>query len=224
MPHALTLSLALRSFARQVMWAYAITGGEAIVAIAQVACEYEGADLTSAQCFYPATGGMWKAILIFGGAQLALSQVRNLEEAWWVSIFGTIGSILYSLIALVLGMAHADNGLGSVGGTTGSSAAEKTFQILNGFGSIAFAYNFAQILPEIQSTLRQPPSAIRTMTKVSSIAITSAYVFYIWVAVAGYASLGASVQPIILQSFCGPNWAIMLAQISILLHMLSGGY
>ena len=72
-----------------VMWAYCITGGEAIVGIAQVACEYSGKDLTSSQCFYPSTGGVWKAILIFGGAQLLLSQVRNLEEAWWVSILGT---------------------------------------------------------------------------------------------------------------------------------------
>ena len=129
--------------------------------------------------------------------------------------------MIYSFIALILGMAHASNGRGSVGGNPGTSAADKTFEILNALGSIAFAYNFALILPEIQSTLKQPPSAVRTMTRVSVIAITASYVFYIWVGVAGYAALGSNVTPIILNSFCGPNWAILLAQIAILIHMLS---
>lgn len=204
-----------------VMWAYTITGGGSIVAIAQVACEYSGADLDSSQCFAPATGGVWKSTLIFGGSQLLVSQVRNLEEAWWVSVLGTLGSLIYSIIALILGLANASNGLGSIGGNDGSSMADKAFEVLNALGSIAFAYNFSLILPEIQSTLKQPPSAVRTMNRVSGIAITGSYVFYILIACGGYAALGSSVQPIILDSFCGPNWTILLAQIAILIHMLS---
>jgi amino acid permease len=41
-----------------VMWAYSITGGGSIVAIAQVACEYSGADLDSSQCFAPSRPGV----------------------------------------------------------------------------------------------------------------------------------------------------------------------
>ena len=195
------------------------------------ACEYSGTDLNSSQCFSPATGGVWKGTLIFGGAQLLVSQVRNLEEAWWVSVLGTLGSLIYSFIALILGMVHAGNGLGSVGGNDGSSSADKAFQVLNALGSIAFAYNFSLILPEIQrfvfdlpyllfvplpnvvcltwthappcpcSTLRQPPSAVRTMSKVSGISITGSYIFYILIAIGGYAALGSNVQPIILDSY-----------------------
>jgi len=210
-------STAHRAFDR----AYTITGGGSIVAIAQVACEYSGADLDSSQCFAPATGGVWKSTLIFAGSQLLVSQVRNLEEAWWVSVLGTLGSLIYSFIALILGLANASNGLGSIGGNDGSSMADKAFEVLNALGSIAFAYNFSLILPEIQSTLKQPPSAVRTMNRVSGIAITGSYMFYIIIACGGYAALGSSVQPIILDSFCGPNWAILLAQIAILIHMLS---
>lgn len=204
-----------------VMWAYSITGAGSIVAIAQVACEYSGTDVDSSQCFSPSTGGVWKSTLIFGAAQLLISQVRNLEEAWLVSVFGTIGSLIYSFIALILGMSNASRGLGSVGGNDGSSMADKAFEVLNALGSIAFAYNFSLILPEIQSTLKQPPSAVRTMNRVSGISITGSYVFYILIACGGYAALGSTTQPIILDSFCGPNWAILLAQIAILIHMLS---
>ncbi len=204
-----------------VMWAYSITGAGSIVAIAQVACEYSGTDVDSSQCFSPSTGGVWKSTLIFGAAQLLVSQVRNLEEAWLVSVFGTLGSLIYSFIALILGMSNASRGLGSVGGNDGSSMADKAFEVLNALGSIAFAYNFSLILPEIQSTLKQPPSAVRTMNRVSGISITGSYVFYILIACGGYAALGSTTQPIILDSFCGPNWAILLAQIAILIHMLS---
>lgn len=41
------------------------------------------------------------------------------------------------------------------------------------------------------------------------------------ISVTGYSALGNEVTPIILDSFCGPNWALMLAQIAILLHMLT---
>jgi amino acid permease len=203
-----------------VMIAYTITGANALIAIAQVACEYEGKDLDSTECFSPSNGGVWKMTLIFGGAELLLSQVRSLEEAWWVSVIGTLGSLIYSLIALVLGLVHAGNREGSVGGQS-STPANKAFNILNAMGAIGFAFNFSLILPEIQDTLKQPPSAIRTMKKVCYISITGCFFFYFVIAVAGYSALGNGVTPIILDSFCGPNWAILLAQIAILLHMLT---
>jgi hypothetical protein len=46
------------------------------------------------------------------------------------------------------------------------------------------------ILLEIQDTLRQPPSTVKTMKKAVNIAVTGAFVFYFTVAVAGYVSLG----------------------------------
>lgn len=201
------------------MVAYTITGASALVAIAQISYEYEGV-VASEQTFAPGNGGVWKMTLIFGAAELFLSQVPSLEEAWWVSVLGTVGSLIYALIALVLGLANASNNEGTVGGQS-STPANKAFNILNSLGAIGFAFNFSLILPEIQDTLKQPPSAVRTMKTVCAFSVTGCFVFYFMISVAGYAALGNDVQPIILDSFCGPNWALLLAQIAILLHMLT---
>lgn len=64
------------------MIAYTITGSNAIVQIAQISCSYEGKDLESSSCMSANSGGVWKMTLVFGGTELFLSQVRNLEEAW----------------------------------------------------------------------------------------------------------------------------------------------
>ena len=50
------------------------------------------------------------------------------------------------------------------------------------------------ILLEIQDTLRQPPSTVKTMKRAVNIAVTGAFVFYFTVAVAGYVSLGNGGQ------------------------------
>jgi len=122
---------------------------------------------------------------------------------------------------LVLFLIAANNHEGTVGGRDGGSAANKVFNILNSLGAIGFAYNFSLILPEIQDTLKQPPSAIRQMKTTCMIAISGAFFFYFIVAVAGYSALGNSVDEIVLDSFCGPRWALLLSHIAILLHMLT---
>jgi hypothetical protein len=92
---------------------------------------------------------------------------------------------------------------------------------LNALGAIGFAYNFALILLEIQDTLRQPPKSIGTMKKSCNIAITTSFFFYISVACSGYAAEGNDVAPMILESFDGPEWALIIANIAVLAHMIT---
>jgi len=87
------------------MTAYTITGAAASQQIAQFACSLSDVDQASAQCFSADTGGLWKLTLMFGAAELLLSQVRNLEEAWWMSGVGAACSLIYAVVALCLGLA-----------------------------------------------------------------------------------------------------------------------
>jgi amino acid permease len=207
--------------------AYTITGAGAAQAIAQMACNNPNPDDCTLS---KANGGTWILTLAFGGVELMLSQVRNLEDAWWVSTIGTIGSLGYAIIALVIALCHVSNGLGSASGIpvgyvmyggTVVTTADKVFGILNALGAIGFAYNFALILLEIQDTLRQPPKSIGVMKKSCNMAITTSFVFYITVACAGYAAEGNDVAPMILESFDGPEWALIIANIAVLAHMIT---
>jgi hypothetical protein len=51
---------------------------------------------------------VWQMALAFGGCQLLLSQMPNLESAWWSSIIGATMSFLYSTCALGLGAAKGE--------------------------------------------------------------------------------------------------------------------
>lgn len=162
----------------------------------------------------------WKLTLLFGAAECVLSQVKNLEEAWWVSSIGVATSLTYSTIALVLGCVYSGAHVGSVGGISANTP-NKAFGILNALGGIAFAYSFSLILLEIQDTLRQPPSTAKTMKKAVNIGISASFVFYFTVAVVGYCALGNEVPGMVLAGFPdAPNWLIMLANVCILVHML----
>lgn len=201
--------------------AYTITGATSGVQIAQSICELTGQDVNSSQCFSSSSGGLWKLALMFGGVQLFLSQVRNLEEAWLVSFIGTSGSILYSSIALILNLTQAGNRAGTVGGITDISTADKIFGIFNSLGSIGFAYNFSLILLEICDTFKQPPNAMTKMKITCNYAITISFFFYLTVAVSGYCAFGNDVSGMILESFTGPAWALILANLAVMAHMLT---
>jgi amino acid permease len=223
-----------------MMITFTITGSDAMMRIGYWACSYEGKteeeNLNDPSCLSSSTGGQWKMALVFGGLELFLSQVENLEEAWWISLLGSLASVVYVLIVLIIALANSGNGGGSVTGITTAteceintstgveyetiSTADKVFGVLNALGSIAFSFNFSLILLEIQDTLKQPPSAVKQMKKTCNIAISLSFCCYFLVAVSGYAAEGNCVDSIILNSFTGPGWALIIAYLSVLVHML----
>lgn len=190
--------------------AYTITGVTAMKKIASLACN------NSANCW----GTTWEFTLIFGAAEVFISQVRNLEEAWWVSALGSVTSIMYSTIALVISLAHSGNHEGTVGGITASTSG-KAFGVLDALGSIAFAYSFSLILLEVEASIKQPPRAAPQMRIACYISITASFIFYITVAVSGYLANGNGVAGMILASYDGPKWALFWANSCVLAHMLT---
>ncbi|KAL6784594.1 hypothetical protein ACKKBF_B02425 [Auxenochlorella protothecoides x Auxenochlorella symbiontica] len=185
--------------------AYAITASEAMGTLANTACGWQG--IESADCFNTS----WALTVIFGAVQVVSSLVPNLESAWWVSAIGTLTSIFYASVALVLGMIHASNSLGTIGGIP-SNPVNKAFEILNALGAIGFAYSFSSILP---------PKAAKTMGKATTFAVTASFAFYFLVAIGGYSSLGNDVPSYILGGLEGPDWVIFVANFCVLLHMWS---
>jgi len=165
---------------------------------------------------------------------MMFSQIKNLEEAWWSSMLGSVSGVVYVLILVIIGFANVSNGEGSVTGITTDvlcpdangipsiriSAADKVFGILNGIGTIAFCFNFTLILLEVQDTLKQPPSAVKQMKKTCIYAIGSSFLCYFVVAVTGYAAEGDCVDSIIINSYGSPKWALIICYINVLINMI----
>lgn len=164
----------------------------------------------------------WPVIVVFGGVQLVLSQMPNLESTWISSTVGALMSFCYSVIALGLCISHAGNKHGTVGGISNVSTHDKIFGIFNALGDVAFAYNFAPLLVEIQDTIRTPPSSDKVMKKALTISMSMAFFFYLTIAITGYLAFGNNVTGSILsQPGIGPTWVIVLANVMVFVHMFS---
>eukprot|EP00887_Chlorella_sp_A99_P001284 scaffold14.g1284.t1 len=151
----------------------------------------------------------------------APAQLPSLESVWWVSGLGTLSSLMYSGITLILGLVYAGNRGGTVAGIV-ASPATKAWGCLNAIGNIAFAFSFAQILLEIEDTLRQPPSAMVQMKKAIVISESTAFVLYFAVAVTSYAALGNDVPGEVLEGYLqAPAWPLVLANLAVAVHLIS---
>jgi hypothetical protein len=100
-------------------------------------------------------------MISFGIVQLVLSQIPNFGELWWLSYIAAGMSFIYSTIGLGLGIGKIAEGGYSHGSISGTSIgdpslagyntrAQKTWNVFNGLGDMAFAYSFSLILIEIQ--------------------------------------------------------------------------
>ncbi|KDD76072.1 transmembrane amino acid transporter protein [Helicosporidium sp. ATCC 50920] len=165
---------------------------------------------------------MWPIILVFGGIQVVLSQIPNLDALRWSSVIGAATSIAYSFIALVLCAIKAGDGEGTVAGVTGVSASAKAFGIMVALGDIAFAFNFASLLVEIQDTVMDPPCHKKVTKRAIDISLTISFLLFFLVAVLGYAAFGNNVPGQILSvPDIGPAWVIVFANVLVFVHMIS---
>ncbi|KAJ1702665.1 hypothetical protein LUZ63_002444 [Rhynchospora breviuscula] len=167
-------------------------------------------------------------MLQFGIAQLILSQLPSLENITWLSVMSAVMSFVYSFIGLGLSIANwIANGHieGHAVEITTLSPSEKTWNSLQALGNIAFAYTFAEVLIEIQDTLRPSPPENITMKKASLYGIGGTTIFYLTMGCAGYAAFGSNAPGNILTGFgsYGPSWLVGIANICLILHLL-GAY
>uniref|UniRef100_A0A0D9YXK4 Amino acid transporter transmembrane domain-containing protein n=1 Tax=Oryza glumipatula TaxID=40148 RepID=A0A0D9YXK4_9ORYZ len=122
-------------------------------------------------------GGDAYYMLMFGLAQVVLSQIPGFHDMAWLSVLSAAMSFTYSLIGFGLGVAKViTNGVikGGIGGIAMVSATQKVWRVSQAIGDIAFAYPFASVLLEIEDTLRSPPPESETMRTASRASIAVA--------------------------------------------------
>ncbi|KAL6975130.1 hypothetical protein U1Q18_023925 [Sarracenia purpurea var. burkii] len=202
--------------------AYTITSAISMRAIQKSNCYHKYRH--EAACDYSDTYYM----LVFGVAQILMSQIPDFHNMEWLSVVAAIMSLTYSSIGLALGLAKViGNGVikGNILGISTSTAAQKMWLVSQALGDIAFAYPYSIILIEIQDTLKSPPPENVTMKKASATAVCITTFFYVCCGGFGYAAFGNSTPGNLLTGFgfYEPYWLIDLANACIVLHLI-GGY
>ncbi|PRW32581.1 Amino acid permease 2 [Chlorella sorokiniana] len=182
---------------------------------------------------------LWVFGIIFGGVQLFMSQMPNLDSAAWASLLGMLMSFGYSFLCLGMSIYQlAKDGVQdtSVAGypVDRIGSAQKTFDIFNAWGGIVFAFSFSFILIEISDTLkdggRGPVWHMKRAVWVGTLIIT---VFYFFVSILGYLAYGETAlyaNPYVIDFWSNSNsfWptteattnVARAANLMVLIHMI----
>ncbi|XP_057531560.1 probable amino acid permease 7 isoform X2 [Amaranthus tricolor] len=202
--------------------AYIITTSISIRAIQKSNCYHKRGH--QASCSY----GDDMYMLLFGGAQIIVSQIPDFHNMEWLSILAAIMSFSYSTIGLGLGFAKVIGNRtikGNISGVPNTSTLKKLSLSFQALGDIAFAYPYSLIVLEIQDTMKSPPPENRSMKKASLLAVLITTFFYLTCACFGYAAFGNDTPGNILTGFgfYEPYWLIDFANACVVVHLV-GGY
>lgn len=208
------------------MISYTLTASISMMSVTRSNCYHERGQ--TAKC--TTNGNLF--MVMFGAAQIVLSQLPNMEKITWLSVMAATMSFAYSIISLCLCLFKWFSNHGDVQGTpfgimashaAGLSPALKTWNAFQALGNIAFAYTFAEVMIEIQDTLRSPPSENVIMKKANLYGIGTTTIFYLSIGCVGYAAFGNNTPGNILTGFYEPFWLVDLAHICIVIHLV-GAY
>lgn len=161
-------------------------------------------DPTAAGCSdncvdYCSDSKYWVFAIIFGAAQLFMSQLPNLDSAWWASMIGALMSFGYSFISFgmsIYQLAKYGAAPTSASGIPVSQvgSAQRAYDVFNAFGGIVFAFSFSFILIEISDTLTDAGrGAVWHMKRAVAVAVTVITIFYMMVSIFGYVAYGGEI-------------------------------
>ncbi|KAK4284449.1 hypothetical protein QN277_001281 [Acacia crassicarpa] len=170
-------------------------------------------------------------MIIFGIAQIILSQIPDFHNLSWLSIVAALMSMGYAFIAVGLSIAKVAGGGHVQTSLTGTivgvdlTSTQKMWNSFQALGNIAFAYAFAVVIVEIQDTLKSIPSEKKAMKKAVSVGISVTTMFYSACGLLGYAAFGNSAPGNILTGFgfYEPYWLVDIGNIFVLVHLV-GAY
>ncbi|XP_078164938.1 GABA transporter 1-like isoform X1 [Carex rostrata] len=157
-------------------------------------------------------------IIFFGICELILSQFPDIHSLRWfngICTFSTVGFAATATGVTIYDGMNTDRS--SVNYNLQGTTASKILKAFSALGTIAFSFGDA-ILPEIQSTIREP--AKKNMYKGVSGAYSIIIVSYWTLAFSGYWAFGSQVQPYILSSLSIPRWTIVMANLFAVIQIL----
>ncbi|XP_047977809.1 GABA transporter 1-like isoform X2 [Salvia hispanica] len=179
-----------------------------------------GSSLKAVYKHYDPNGGLklQHFIVFFGGFELALSQFPDIHSLRWLNALCTLSTIGFATTVIGVTVYSGTRGDRSMVtyGLDGSSS-KKVFRRFNALGAIAFSFGDA-MLPEIQSTVREPVKA--NMYKGVSSAYSVIAVTYWQIAFLGYWAFGAGVEPYIVASLTTPQWTLVVANLFAFVQIL----
>ncbi|KAH0926225.1 hypothetical protein HID58_018481 [Brassica napus] len=163
-------------------------------------------------------------IMIFASSHFVLSHLPNFNSISLISLVAAVVSLSYSTIAWT---ATATKGVqedvqyGDKAGTT----ADTVLNFFTGLGGIAFSYAGHSVVLEIQATLPSTTSnpSKDPMWKGVMVAYVAVALCYFPLALVGYGIFGNDVSDNILISLKTPVWAITLANLFVVMHVI-GSY
>ncbi|KMZ57076.1 Amino acid permease I, putative, expressed [Zostera marina] len=204
------------------MVGYTVTAAMSILAIEVTQCHHTRGSNASCNKTSVIT-----STLLFGAAEVVLSQFPNLEDIAFISYIAAAMSFIYSFLGLYLSALSLRNGHGLKGSLFNSdthlSLSNRIWNSFQALGNIAFAFGYSTVLVEIQDTLKSPPSENKTMKKASSYGIGATTLFYITLGCVGYGAFGNNTPGNILTGIYEPYWVIDVANIAVLIHLV-GAY
>ncbi|KAJ4750633.1 Transmembrane amino acid transporter family protein [Rhynchospora pubera] len=160
-------------------------------------------------------------IIFFGVFELILSQFPDIHSLRWfngICTFSTVGFAATATGVTIYDGKNTDRS--SINYSLQGTTASKIFKAFGALGTIAFSFGDA-MLPEIQSTIREPPK--KNMYKGVSGAYGVIIASYWTLAFSGYWAFGSQVQPYILSSLTTPGWTIVMANLFAVIQ-ISGCY
>ncbi|KMT20155.1 hypothetical protein BVRB_1g001670 [Beta vulgaris subsp. vulgaris] len=205
------------------MVGYAITAATSMVSVKRTNCYHTGTAEAVVHC-EASSGNTF--LLIFGGINIVLSQIPSLEKVTFLSVIAATMSFCYSFVALYLCVAkfasHPEPRGTLTGveiGRNGLTLTSKLWQSFQALGNIAFSYTYAQLLIEIQDTLKSHPAENITMKRATLYSIALTTTFYISLGCMGYLAFGNQAPGNVLTAFHEPFWLVDLANIGVVIHL-----
>uniref|UniRef100_A0A383VUM2 Amino acid transporter transmembrane domain-containing protein n=2 Tax=Tetradesmus obliquus TaxID=3088 RepID=A0A383VUM2_TETOB len=148
-------------------------------------------------------------IVIFGAAQLLLSQLPNIHALRGLNMASTLATLCFATLVTAMSIITG-RGMDRSAVSYGLEG-DRQAVLMSAFaalGTIAFSFGDT-VLPEVQATVKAPSQ--RNMYKGVSLAYGVITITYLAVAVTGYWAFGYAVNPFVVYSLPGPQWAVTLA-------------